>query len=185
VALAVLDGLIGVLSRVNAAIGARARGFAALLLATMTAIVLLQVMCRYGLGSALGWSEELAKLLMVWTAFLVAPWVYRHGAHVSIDMLVAEQPRHVRLALRLALHALVFWILTVLLGEAWPLFVGGFGIRAATMPVAMAWFYAILPLGLSALLLVGAELMLRDLASLLNPNVDYEIAPDRRWLESE
>lgn len=46
----------------------------ATLLAVMTALILLQVFFRYVLNSPLVWAEELARLNMIWMAFLGAAW---------------------------------------------------------------------------------------------------------------
>lgn len=71
------------LGRINEAIGAVGRNSAGALLVAMTIIIMIQIISRYIFNNSISWSEELSKSLMVWTAFLVAPWAYRHGANVS------------------------------------------------------------------------------------------------------
>ncbi len=173
------------LARFNDGLSRAACHAAAALLAVMTLLVLVQVALRYGVGDALGWSEELGKSLMVWTAFLVAPWGYRHGAHVAIDMLVAPQPLRLRLAIRLVMNLLVATILALFLVEAWALFMSGFSTRAATMPVMMAWFYWMVPAGLAALLLVAAELIWRDLRGLFSGECPDQPFTDHQLVEGE
>ena len=173
------------LARFNDCLSRAACQLAAALLAAMTLLVLIQVGLRYGVGDALGWSEELGKSLMVWTAFLVAPWGYRHGAHGAIDMLVAPQPLRLRLVIRLAMNLLVMLVLALLLVEAWALFMSGLSTRAATMPVMMAWFYWMVPAGLAALVLVGVELIWRDLRGLISGVSPDQPFTDHQLVEGE
>ncbi len=58
-----------------------------LMLAAMAAIVFANVVLRYTTGDSLVWAEEVARHLMIWTAFLGAGLVLRFGGHVAIDSL--------------------------------------------------------------------------------------------------
>lgn len=149
---------------------------AAFLVAAMTAIILVQVFFRYVLNNSFSWSEELAKILMVWSAFLVAPWAYRMGANASIEIFVDAFPKRFRQLMRLGLNLLVVWILTYFFSEAVLFWLRGFSIESASMPVAMGWFYSVVPLGFLGLISVGVEWLLRDFLSLINPKVDYHSA---------
>ena len=83
-------------------------------------IILAQVFYRYVLNDSLGWSEEVAKIMMVWSAFLVAPWAYRQGANVSIDMFVEAFPLLARRLMETVLNLLVLFIV------AWGIMVAPF-----------------------------------------------------------
>ena len=113
-----MDQMIFGLGRLNHAVAVAARSVAAVLLVIMTAIVLLQVFFRYGLNNSLSWTEELAKIMMVWMAFLVAPWALRQGVNVSIDMFVDALPRRLRLAFEVILQLLILWIVGVFFLES-------------------------------------------------------------------
>ena len=54
----------------------------------MVVIILVQVLFRYGLNSALPWPDEAARFLMLWMTGLIAPSAYRWGGFVSIEMLL-------------------------------------------------------------------------------------------------
>ena len=58
--------------RVAASLAAGVEHVCAALLAAMTTVILLGVTFRYVLEAPLAWSEELAKLLMLWIVFLGA-----------------------------------------------------------------------------------------------------------------
>lgn len=170
-----MDRVITGLARVNGAVSVWARNLAALLLMAMTAIVLLQVFFRYVMNDSLGWTEEVAKMMMVWSAFLVAPWAYRMGSNVAIDMFTAALPGRTRLVLETGLTLLVLWAVAMFFAESLAFWQRGLAITAATVPVRMAWVYTVVPFGFAALFLVGCELLLRTVMTLVNPRGDYAI----------
>ena len=84
--------------------------------ALMIAIVTAQVFLRYGFNASIDWSEEISRLLFVWSMFLAIPLGIREGAHVGIELLTAHIPAHVRAPLAkacaiggAALMVVVFW----------------------------------------------------------------------------
>lgn len=84
--------------------------------AAMVAIVSGQVVLRYVFNSSLDWSDEVSRLLFVWSMFLAIPLGIREGAHVGIGLLTSRLPDAQRAALAracalgaAALMAVVFW----------------------------------------------------------------------------
>ena len=65
--------LLTQLEKTNETLCVMARNLAGIFLVAMIVIVIMQIFFRYVLNDSLIWTEELAKTLMVWTAFLVAP----------------------------------------------------------------------------------------------------------------
>lgn len=176
-----LDWLAGLNERITVI----SRNLAGGLLIAMTAIVLLQIVYRYVLNDSLIWTEEVSKTMMVWTAFLVAPWAYRNGANVNIEMFVDELPQTLRRSLQLVLNLLVIWIVYVFLSESFGMVERGFSIRAASLPIQVGWFFFIVPVSFAAMLLVGIELLLRDLLALFNPRQTFEIPGSGEVVEGE
>jgi TRAP-type C4-dicarboxylate transport system permease small subunit len=170
-----LERIIAAQSRLNTVICATGRSAAAALLAVMTFAVLLQVVFRYTFNNSLSWSEEFAKVMMVWATMLVAPWAYRMGANVSIDLFAEALPARVRAVLGFVLNLLVVWIVWIFLIESIALWQRGADTLSATLPVNMAVFYAILPLGFGGMLVVGVELSLRQIAQFINPARDFGV----------
>ena len=181
----VLRKTLGVLSPLNEWITIAARNTAGMLLITMTAIVLVQIVFRYVLNDSLIWTEEVSKTMMVWGAFLVAPWAYRNSANVSIQMFTDELPPVLRQLLHLVLNVLVIWIIVVFWSESFGMVDRGFAIRAASLPVQVGWFFVVVPLAFGAMLLVGIELLIRDLLALLHPKENFEIAGAGEIVEGE
>jgi TRAP-type C4-dicarboxylate transport system permease small subunit len=166
------------LGRLNETVGAGGRNFAGVLLAVMTVVILIQVVSRYVFNSSMSWSEELSKSLMVWTAFLVGPWAYRHGANVSIEIFAEAMPFRMRAALALAITALTVWILAIFFLESLPFVARGMQSRSATLPVSTGLFYLIVPAALGAMILVGVERFLSEIGELLSGTEDPD-APHR------
>lgn len=57
------------------------------ILLIMVIVVTLQVICRYLLGAALTWSEELARYFLIWLTFLGAGIAMKRGAHMGLQIL--------------------------------------------------------------------------------------------------
>jgi TRAP-type C4-dicarboxylate transport system permease small subunit len=160
------------LGAVNEFIGVAGRNLAGLVLVAMTATIFIQVVSRYGFNNSIAWSEELSKSLMVWTAFLVAPWAYRHGANVSVDLFVEAVPLRVQAAIRIIVNIFVVWIVIVFFLESLAFVERGMQSRVATLPIRTGVFYAVLPASLFAMALTGAELLLRDLYAVVTGGKD-------------
>jgi TRAP-type C4-dicarboxylate transport system permease small subunit len=75
--------------------------FEALCLFCLTAVlfvVLWQIFGRQVLGNTPTWSEETARVLLVWIGFLMAALGFREGAHIAITFIVERFPRVLRRA---------------------------------------------------------------------------------------
>jgi len=160
------------LARLNELLCNAARNVAGLLLVAMVIIVILQIVFRYVLNDSLSWTEEVSKTMMVWTAFLVAPWAYRVGANVRIEMFVDEFPDVMRRLMTLALNLLILWIVAVCLYESFGFWQRGQAVRADSLPIQVSWFYTVVPVAFLLLLLVGIEQLIRDSLALLRPDED-------------
>ncbi|HBK90080.1 MAG TPA: TRAP transporter small permease [Parvularcula sp.] len=172
---------IGALAAVNTRIAHGGRAIAGGVLAAMLFVIMLQVVSRYIFNSSLSWTEELSKSLMVWSAFLVAPWALRTGANVGVDMFLEAMAPRVRFAVELAVSALVLWILIILFRESLGFVARGLQSRMATLPVTTGYVYMIMPVALGAMMLAGAEVFLRQLRELLtgarDPAAPHRPAP--------
>ncbi len=180
-----LRKILGILSVINEWVSVAARNTAGMLLIAMTVIVLVQIVFRYVLNDSLIWTEEVSKTMMVWGAFLIAPWAYRNGANVSIQMFTDELPLALRKLLHLVLNLLVIWIIVVFWSESFGMVDRGFAIRAASLPVQVGWFFVVVPVAFGAMLLVGIELLIRDVLAILHPQEDFEIVGTGEIVEGE
>ena len=76
-------------------------------MAALVLAVLWQICSRYLLGSASSWSEELAKILLVWGSLLGAAIAYAEKSHLGVDYFVAKLKPLPRNMVALLVHALV------------------------------------------------------------------------------
>ena len=59
------------------------------ILAAMTIIITIQIICRV-FFTALSWTEELSRYLLVWGSLLTATVAYKQGAHIAITFIVEK-----------------------------------------------------------------------------------------------
>ena len=61
--------------------------FLALMLGTMSILIIAQVLCRFVIHYPLTWSEELSRYLMAYIVFIGASLAMRHNKLISIELL--------------------------------------------------------------------------------------------------
>lgn len=193
-----LLSLTRLLSAMNAALLTLGRGIGVACVALMVVFILVQVFCRYILGSALPWSEEGARFLMLWMTGLMAPTAFRRGGFVSIDMLTLLMPRIIAALLQLLLLFLSLSVLLVGFKIGWAE-VTGFGGRFATdalwvptsidfsewMKVPRSWTMASLAVGITMLISVNVELILRSVVQILGATARLPEIADQVSLGAE
>lgn len=180
--MAVLFGLLWPIERLNNVVLAVGRLISIVALAIMVCLILGQVFFRYVLNDAPNWTEEGARFGMIWMTGLMAPIAFRRGGFVAIDMLGRALPRLLSGLLSLVLLAIALVVLLVawdkglnnhvdsLSGRGcssslrWPF---GFEFGKCGPKLANNFQYAGLWVGVNLLLIVTAELILRQLIDLL------------------
>jgi len=119
-----------------------------------------QIICRMYF-TALTWSEELSRYLLVWSTFLGAGCVYKKMGHISVTAVRDLFPPSAQKAMLAASHALcgAFFLLAVYYGIKYT------GIQgrqlSAAMRVPMPWMYMAIPLCCGIMALHALDLLLR------------------------
>jgi TRAP-type C4-dicarboxylate transport system permease small subunit len=116
------------------------------LLGVQVMIIFSEVVCRYLLNSSLIWSEELARYLLVWIAFVGASIGLKRKGHFGVELLVMAFPRWARKFFAFVTLLVMF----IFLGT-----VTVFGILmtvtadevSTVMQMPMSYPYAAIPLG--------------------------------------
>jgi len=157
------------LERLNGGICRVCRELSWVLLALMTGSIIIQVFYRYVLNDPIAWTEELAIFSMMWMAFLVAPIGYRTGAFVAIELIRDLFKGRAQAIVQIVLNLLVIAILVVLLRHSVISTIRGAGSISSSLPITMAWVYIAMPIGLSAMVLVGLEVLLKAVRALIDP----------------
>ena len=143
---------------------------AMILAAIMTGMILIQVFFRYFLNHSLPWPEELAKFTMVWMTFLVAPYAYRKGLNVNMELVVSKIPRKIRGMLEILLHILIILMAYYLLNEGLGMVKRGMRIRASTVNFKIGYVYLILPISFGMMMIGGVERILKDVKAVFSPS---------------
>jgi len=122
------------------------------LLGAMVVITFVQIICRV-FFTALSWSEELARYLLVWSTFIGAGCVYKVGGHISVEVLQNLFPPTVRKLIRILVHVLcgILFAIAVVYGIK---YMGMQGTqKSAALHIHMKYMYAAVPVGCGIMLI--------------------------------
>lgn len=172
--MAALTGIIAILTRINDAVFWVGRQLSWIAIGVMVLIILAQVFARYVLNDALPWSEELARVLMLWLTGLMAPSAYRWGSFVAIDMIRDLLPKWPRAILTLCLFGISLLVLIVMVQFGLKHINSGWLFGSATLKIKLAWVYMALPIGFMMMISACVELILKEIHELIDPTVQYK-----------
>lgn len=133
-----------------------------LMLGAMVLITGAQIVCRTWF-TALSWSDEITRYLLIWSTFLGASVVYRHSGHISVTLLQDAVPPKAAKALRVAVHVICFVLFAVLFYYS-TLYCMNLKKTATAMPIKMKYIYACIPIGM-VIMMVHALLMAAEEAT--------------------
>ena len=121
---------------------------AALCLFIIVATMGTQVFARYFFGAPFSWSEEVARLALIWMTFLAAAFVMAEGRHIAVDVLSSRLSDRGRLRLECLSHDIVAGTCLMLLfgGLRFVWHVSKVGSPSLSIP--MGWWYGAVSVGL-------------------------------------
>lgn len=126
------------------------------MLGAMVIITAAQIVCRTWF-TALSWSDEVTRYLLIWSTFLGATVVYRHNGHISVTLLQDAVSPKLAKALRVLVHAICFVLFAVLFHYS-SLYCMKLKKTATAMPIKMKYIYSCIPVSM-AIMMVHALLM--------------------------
>lgn len=114
-------------------------------MAALIGVITLQIVSRV-FFSAVGWTEEVARFLLVWITFLAGTLAFQRGRHIAVTFAVDALPLPLRKLARLAALAIVlaFMITLVVIGHRY-MQVQSFQ-KSAALRLSMTYVYAVIPL---------------------------------------
>lgn len=119
------------------------------LLVTMSALVVIvfaEVIWRYVLNSSISWSEEVARFLMIWVAFVGGVLAYVHDEHLGLDIVVQlVSPTTGRVILVLA-NLLSMVAITLIVIGGWVVFVQNLDWLSPALDIPYGYIYVICPI---------------------------------------
>lgn len=126
------------------------------MLGLMVIITGAQIICRTWF-TALTWSDEVTRYLLIWSTFLGASVVYRHSGHISVTIVQDAVPPRLSKILRVAVHVICFVLFTVLLYFSCT-YCMKLNKTATTLPIKMKYIYLCVPISM-VILMVHSLLM--------------------------
>lgn len=114
-------------------------------MAALIGVITLQIVSRV-FFTAVGWTEEVARFLLVWITFLGAALAFQRGRHIAVTFVVEALPRRLQQLARIAavLVALAFLVALIVIGHRY-MQVQSFQ-KSASLRISMTWIYAVIPL---------------------------------------
>ena len=120
---------------------------ACFLLAVVSCLGLWQVVSRFVLSQPSVWTEEILRRLLIWCVMLGVVVAIRHGAMVSVDLMLRQSNgawrSFVRLFIWISTSAFLAAILWFGVSLSWRVRFQTF----ASVDISMGWAYAALPAG--------------------------------------
>ena len=140
------------------------RGLVTSCMALMVVVVTWQVVSRYAMGDPSPWTEEVARMLLIWVGLLGGVYAYREKAHLGLDLLYQKVgnigKRRLEIITDVSCGLFALAVLVVgggsLVQLTWEL-----KQTTAVLGIPMAWVYSVLPLS-------GVLIVFYSLASLLH-----------------
>ena len=130
----------------------------ALLLASMTLLVFVEVVLRFGFGTGMMWAQELTLHLSAWMVLFGVSYGIKVGSHIGVDALIKIMPSQARRVISgIAVLACLFYCALFTKG-AWVYLAKMYkiGIELEDMPIPKWIAHSILLIGM---ILMGIRLL--------------------------
>jgi TRAP-type C4-dicarboxylate transport system permease small subunit len=118
-----------------------------LLMATLAAVVFLQVVLRYVTYQPLAWTEEIARLLFLWACIIGAVIAARRGSHFAVDFFSRSLPGRVGRLFRASALIVEAAFYAVLAWGGMEVTLIAHGQRSVALDYRLSIAYGIIPLG--------------------------------------
>ncbi|MCQ1531822.1 TRAP transporter small permease [Lutispora saccharofermentans] len=122
------------------------------MLAGMVLTTSLQIICRV-FFTALSWSEEVTRYLLVWSTFLGAGCVYKKGGHISVTFAQEKLPQKLQKVAQVLVHLLCGALFAIAVYYGFKYMDKQGTQLSAALRIPMSLMYMAIPLGCGALLL--------------------------------
>ncbi len=134
--------------------------FLVILAIVMSSVVTLQVFCRYMLNNSLFWSEEVARIILIWITFLGSTVAYYRNLHPSVDFIIQYVNKNTKkiMSLVVCLISIIFFIILMFQGVKYAYFVRLQVTPAMSIPKWMV--YSMIPFSGGIFLVHGLSLLI-------------------------
>ena len=124
----------------------------------LTLTVLLGVFTRFVMGRQAEFTDELARVLLIWVSMLGAALAFGEKAHLGVDFFVGKLDPGARKTLGVLVQTIIAILaITVFIHGGWALALSQMEQRLPTMPISRGMVYLSIPLGGVLILLFAIE----------------------------
>lgn len=149
--------------------------FATVTFSIMCTVVFLEVIFRHFLSLPLVWSEELARIMLIWTVFSGAGAILIRGEHIALEFLLEKLAGKLGDAIRILNSLIVLVFLACLLIGSFRMIQITWVIRAESVPIIrMAYQYIVIFTGALVMFLFTLGAVIRMLQAVLSKKATVE-----------
>ena len=139
------------------------------LLACMVILVFMNVITRYFLQIAIGWSEEVSRFMLIWLAFLGAVIAYVKNDHLALDVVHKYLPKIGSAILSIIADLLVLGALAFMTKGGYDMTLDSLqsGWVSSAVPIPYGYVYIVAPISTALMFLEGLLKFAEDLKKLI------------------
>lgn len=131
------------------------------MIGAMVIVTSAQIVCRTWF-TALTWSDEVTRYLLIWSTFLGATCVYRHGGNIAITFIQEALPKPAARAMRVLVHVVCMALFAVLLYYGCQ-YVTKLNKTATSLPIKMKYVFICVPLSMAVCMYHALVMALNEL----------------------
>lgn len=137
-----------------------------LLLTGMVLVTTLQIVFRVAF-TALSWSEELSRYLLVWSTFFASTMAYKRGNHIAVTFLIEALPKRLSAAFSALSYLLSVLFFVVAANYSWEMITMQVFQTSPAMGMSMQFVYASIPLSSLIMILHALPAILKQFAIMI------------------
>ena len=118
-------------------------------LAFSVTLIFIQVVMRYAFNDSISWSEELARYMFIWQAWIAVGFATKHSRHINLDMVINMCSPRVKNILYWLSHAiwLAFGLYMTWKSAEFTKMIFKRSTVSAALEIRMGWVYLAVPVG--------------------------------------
>ena len=142
-----------------------------LMMAVMSVVIIIQVYVRYVTKGSFPWSEELARYLMAWVAFLGSSLGIKTGAHMGVELFVSRLPKRLHGGVKVITKLAMLAFLAAAIKESYSMCLNVATQLSPALMIPMVWPYLSVPVGCVCMFVQLLPSFLEDLSDLVGTSI--------------
>jgi len=126
-------------------------------LVAMLIIMLLQVFYRFVLNHALPWPEEAIVILMLWSMYLSAAYLFKENGHIAFDYFVDGLSTKIKNVLKLINNLLIIIFLGIIIFYGFKMSIGVLHIKTGALRISRMIPYLFVPVSAIFMLIYSIQ----------------------------